>query len=179
MKFLIISQRTIPNPNFSLKNLTGHGRFDIICRAILAASRSLFDHSMEEIICFLKGAEPQQQGWLIWQKNTDDMNEITLAHELKINWDRYFTLGSLKDLGHLLKEFEFWQLSESGLNYHQILTTKSNLDDKIIVLGAQQDLTEEDLTIINPQKILKLGEQALLASHAVTLFRQLAWETMF
>ena len=62
MNFLIISQKCQFNSNYTLNNLTGHGRFDIICRSILASTRELQSDKGSSIFCYLKGGE--EKGWL-------------------------------------------------------------------------------------------------------------------
>ncbi len=173
MQFLLISQRAIPNPKFSLKDLPGHGRFDIIPRCILSANRELLG-TRDDIYCFLKGKNPN--GW-IYIKSSDDDDEISLASKIKNEWNNIFHIGNLSDL---LEEIgiinKIILLSETGDDF------QANTPNDLVVLGAQKDITEEDIQIINkfsekysiPVVKINLGNESLLASQSITVFRQLS-----
>lgn len=171
MIFLVISQRAIPNPNYSLKDLEGHGRFDIICRCILSATRRSAITSSDSIVCFLKGGDGPA-GWITWNNNSDGLNEISIAHQLAEKWDQIFTRGKLQDLLAMYPEAERVLLDERGISFEEI-SFKLDNSSVMIILGAQQDLTSDDLEICAPMEKIKLGNESLLASHAITLIREL------
>ena len=74
MRFLVISQRAKPDPNYSLKDLTGHGRFDVIPRVILAASRNIVEKTADDIFIYLKGST--DTGWIKWSNGMDIIKNI-------------------------------------------------------------------------------------------------------
>ncbi|MFV2016465.1 MAG: hypothetical protein ACC656_13625, partial [Candidatus Heimdallarchaeota archaeon] len=87
MKFLVVSQRAIPNPNFRLNDLTGHGRIDVVMRCILAACRPLPKDNSSSIYCYLKGSDNHNEhGWLTWEKRIDNHDEVSLAAVVHDNW---------------------------------------------------------------------------------------------
>ncbi len=168
MKFLVISQRAKANPNYNLKDLTGNGRFDIVPRCILAAGRRLLDNEGDEIIVYMKDG-----GWIHWLSDLDliDEDEISVAHHIKENWNDLFIEG---DLSELLERIEFngiVLLSEDGERYND----NTDMNDKLIILGAQRDLTDEDIQAIEKYQVskLSLGESSMLASHTIIFLRQL------
>jgi len=164
MSFLIVSQRAKANSGYSLKNLEGHGRIDIIFRSILAATRPLNKDQGREIYCFLKGSRPH--GWLkvLPSYISEGDDEISLAAKVQRDWQDLFTIGTLKDLLNLV-ERPFQMLHESGGTF--------DAGEGTILLGAQADLSEEDLEIFRVDKIISLGPRSLLASHAIIYTRQL------
>ncbi|MHA2251139.1 MAG: hypothetical protein ACXAD7_12310 [Candidatus Kariarchaeaceae archaeon] len=169
MIFIVISQKAIPNANFKVNDLPAHGRFDIVVRCILSASRQILGQKGTPIYCFLKGAE--NHGWISWpiSECIGLQDEISIACRIKENWDNLFTTGSLLDL---IKSIEFEDmilLDENGQNFEDI---SADLNNCLVVLGAQKDLNQGDLYTLEPNYHLKLGKDAMLASHAITFFRQ-------
>ncbi|MHA2502068.1 MAG: hypothetical protein ACXAE3_04305 [Candidatus Kariarchaeaceae archaeon] len=165
MIFLVISQRAKAHSAYSLKDLEGHGRIDIIFRTILAATRQLASDQGHTIYCHLKGSEPQ--GWMKLHYNDVDEShdEVSLAAHIKNNWGEYFTEGTLAQLVADLPR-PFALLSEGGASFQKLEGT--------VILGAQQDLTPDDLRAISPDSIISLGERSLLASHAIIYTRQMS-----
>ncbi len=173
MRFLVISQRAFPNSNFSLKDLTGHGRIDIIMRCILAACRpiSKFDTETNTIYCYLKGSDnPQEWGWLKWDNKIVNEDEISIAAIIKDRWSDLFTLGSLKELVLSLKSEHIFYLHENGLDLMEVVNDISN--NSLIILGAQSDLAESDLFEISQLIQVKLSNESMLASQVITIYRQ-------
>ena len=172
MKFLVISQRAKSNPDFSLKDLTGHGRFDILPRCILAATRGLVTRPADEIFLFLK---QEDQGWINWagQFSTEEEDEISIAAIIKENWTNLFTQGSLEDLINNISPDSIFLLSEEG----EKVEPNKIVENSLLILGAQKDLTLEDLEVIkqylSTYSSISLGEEIMLASHAITYLRQL------
>jgi len=162
--YLLISQRAKANNRYNLKNLTGHGRFDVVVRCILAATRQLTSDPGEVIYAYLKGSEPW--GWLEIQPQfvKEDDDEISLAAKIQERWDDIFTEGILSELVNLLEE-PFLLLSENG----EVIESFSGT----IVLGAQNDLVDADLDLIPITQKISLGKRSLLASHAIIYSRQL------
>ena len=164
MNFLIISQKCQFNSNYTLNNLTGHGRFDIICRSILASTRELQSDKGSSIFCYLKGGE--EKGWLkidpSFVEEIDD--EISIAAKIKNNWSKIATKGNLINLfGQLPKPITL--LSEYGAPPTSFTGT--------IVLGAQNDLSRNDKITLEIENEISLGSKSLLASHAIIYVRQL------
>ena len=164
MAFLLVSQRALASPQYNLKDLTGHGRIDVVMRCILAATRTLASDQGSKIYCLLKGSQPH--GWLTIDPEmiNEDDDEISLAAKLQTVWQECFTVGELEDLLALLPA-PFILLSEDGDRVTKF--------DGTIILGAQNDLTEEDLAKIPVSSIISLGSRSLLASHAIIYTRQL------
>ena len=173
MKFLVISQRAIGDNNYSLKNLPGHGRIDILFRCILASTRSL--NGSHQIFTYLKAGE--KQGWLEYHESTDKEDEISLAHKISESWDDYFTPGSLDELLPLIYPSSIFYLTESG----QKIGNERMDDEDLVILGAQRDLAEGDLSSIqnyvSSNQIsytdISLGDEAMLASQTITFLRQI------
>ena len=168
MNFLVISQRAYPTNKYNLKDLTGHGRIDVLFRCILAATRELFGDDKCRIHCFLKGKDPY--GWLniTPEDVSEEWGEIELASFLQKKWSKYFHQGTLEDLVNELNA-PFVLLAENGETLSEI---NQDIERMIIVLGAQNDLTDDDLLTINPAMSLSLGQNSMLASQAITYFRQ-------
>ena len=171
MKFLVVSQRAIPNPNFRLNDLTGHGRIDVVMRCILAACRLLPKDNSSSIYCYLKGSDNHiEHGWLTWEKRIDNHDEVSLAAVIHDNWSELFTQGKLINLIRLTNCQKIIYLHEEGEVYDSL----HGLDDEtLIVLGAQSDLTSEDLKCLDISSNIKLSDKPMLASQVIALFRQL------
>lgn len=163
MKFLLISQRAKANPNYNLKDLPGHGRYDVVIRCILSAGRQLLSDQGEKIFCYLKGSEPH--GWLTIDSDyvRADDDEISLAARIKEDWGRLFTIGILDDLVDQLDR-PLILLAEDGDSLQSTNGT--------IVLGAQRDLTDEDQSKLKIDQTMTLGSRSLLASQAIVYYRQ-------
>ena len=163
----------IADNTYSLKNLPGHGRIDILFRCILASTRPL--NGYHPIYVYMKGGE--KQGWIEYQEITDREDEISLAHKISENWDDYFTLGSIDKLLLDISPSAIYHLAESG----EMISNKKMSDDDLVILGAQRDLTEDDLNNLNNYSISKhvslteisLGDEAMLASQTIIFLRQL------
>lgn len=172
MIFLVISQRAKSNPNYSLKDLTGHGRFDILPRCILAASRKLATRQSDDIYLFLKEGN---QGWIRWdnQIKTEDEDEISIAARIQENWQEMFSEGTLMDLINKISPQSIFLLDELGVT----MQPDKIEDNSLIVLGAQKDLTPDDLEVLQQfstnYSSLSLGDESMLASHAIIYIRQL------
>ncbi len=170
MQFLIISQKAIPTPDFNLKDLPGHGRIDIIARCILAATRPILNQNCTVIHCFLKGGA--KTGWLTWYSSdqTKKEDEISIASRIQDQWDERFTKGSLEELLEDIEYSEIVLLDENGSMISEI---KDELSTCLFVLGAQQDISEEDKMCLEIKYHLSLGTDPMLASHAIIYLRQL------
>jgi tRNA pseudouridine-54 N-methylase len=170
--FLVISQKAIPKKDFRLRDLPGHGRIDIIFRCILAARRSLPSSEAAEIYCFLKGGE--STGWISWKSDTDldKDDEVSLAGKIRRNWNKYFFVGTLDELLTQLDYKRIILLAEDGIDIAQ--KNICDFQDDIIVIGAQNEPSAYDIGILNPHFRISLGQEIMLASHAITLYRQLS-----
>ena len=164
MTFLLISQRAIPNSNYNLKDLTSHGRIDVVFRCILAATRQIATDPGHDIYCFLKGSTPH--GWLTIHSDFvhEEDDEISLAARIQDHWSEVFTTGTLDQLIPQL-DHPFVFLTETGTQTREFKGT--------IVLGAQNDLITEDLSGLPIGLEVSLGNRSLLASHAIIYSRQL------
>lgn len=169
MNFLVVSQRAKANPNYSLKDLTGHGRFDILPRCILAAKRKLM-HSMGDAIYIYLAQGP---GWLTIPDsiNFQEEDEISLAAIIQKEWDTFYSSGTFDELVKELLPEKVYLLTEAGIPF----SGREELDNAVIVLGAQQDLTNDELHILENYNLneISLGEESMLASQAITFIRQL------
>ena len=170
MKFLVISQLAIGTKTFQLNNLTANGRLDVIMRCILASQRRLSggDPQTNTIYCFLKGGETE--GWIEWNSIIDSDDEISIASKIKVSWDEVFHIGNICNLMDKIDHKSTILLSETGNSYEQLVPIDTN---PLFVLGAQNDLTSEDLEIISPDHLLSLSDQPMLASHAIIKLRQI------
>lgn len=171
MIIIVVSQKAIPTKDFRLRDLPGHGRIDIMMRCILAARRPLPSAEPARIFCFLKGGDPT--GWISWENESDlvDEDEVSIAGKIRGNWDKYFTAGTLNELLALFGSRKVITLTTNGIDVSKI--DISQYQDSIVVFGAQIAPSKEDKDILNPHLQISLGRQALLASHAITLYRQL------
>ena len=173
MQFLVVSQRANPNPNYSLKDLTGHGRIDVVMRCILAACRSVskVNHEKNVIYCYLKGSiNPQDWGWIKWEQEILDEDEISIASIIKERWNEIFTNRSFSELIETIDFDQIIHLQEEGDN---LLTISNTISEKnLIILGAQADLDDSDLSKISQALKIKLSNASMLASHAIILYRQ-------
>ncbi len=172
ISFLVISQKAIGTPDYSLKDLPGHGRFDIVVRSLLQASTLDHTHNYSDFHCLMKGGPTI--GWLSWRsKVPDEEDEVSISAILQREWNNYFTQGSLS---HFLRMYEqdhpnYSQilLSEDGLTLEEIDLPKDG--DLLIILGAQHDLVKDDIAEFSNLQLLSLGSQSMLASHAIAYFR--------
>ncbi|MHA2027839.1 MAG: hypothetical protein ACW99A_10285 [Candidatus Kariarchaeaceae archaeon] len=172
MKFLVISQRAKPNEYFKLNDLTGHGRFDVLVRCILAACRPLLENITNSIYCYMKGSDNYEDwGWIHWDEVISNDDEVSLAAKLKGNWDNIFQKGTLADLLSLINCSKLIYLHEEGQDIDQTDTVN---DRTLIILGAQSDLSIKDLSIISNYSAIKISEYPMLASQAIVYFRQIA-----
>ena len=170
MKILVVSQRAIGTNTFQLNNLTANGRLDVIMRCILAAQRrlSVVETHTNTIYCFLKGGD--REGWIEWNSIVDTDDEISIASKIKECWNEVFYIGNIGKLMDKIDHKTTILLSETGNNYEQLVPMGAN---PLFVLGAQNDLTSEDLEIISPDHQLSLSDQPMLASHAIIKLRQI------
>lgn len=175
MIFIVISQRAKGNKNFSLKDLPGHGRIDVIFRVILAALRPITANTINtaHIFTYMKGAEPH--GWLHLTADEFDFlaeDEISLAAKLQKKWHHYWTEGSqaamYTALQRLVTEPKWIELHAEGESLKQWQC--ADPEKLVILLGAQRDMTDEDTAGIMTYK-LSLGETMYLASQAITIIR--------
>lgn len=173
MQFLVISQRAIPNPNYSLKDLTGHGRIDVIMRCILASCRliSKVENERNKIYCYLKGSVSKKtRGWITWDQEIFNEDEISIAAIIKNKWFEIFTPGPLEALLRGIAISNIIYLHEDGEPFYNITNHISK--DSLVVLGAQSDLNDEDHTRIPIDLKVKISDESMLASQAITFFRQ-------
>ncbi len=179
MKFLIISQRAQPFVNVNMKSLTELGRFDILLRSILAATRFIHstDTSVDEIYCYIKG---DGNGWFNWDKNTNNEDEVSLAHNLEKNWEKVFNKTSLAELLGSISSPSICFLDEDGVNINKNSVIEE-IKDSLVVLGAQSDLADDDRKqlieyIRSSNSIshsISLGSDSMLASQSIIFLRQL------
>jgi tRNA pseudouridine-54 N-methylase len=171
MKFLLISQRAFPNPNFRLNDLTGHGRIDVVMRCILAACRPMPDNEINSIYCYLKGSEDQEEhGWLTWDKTIDNHDEVSLAAHIQDKWKELFNHGNLTELIQQINCRKIIHLHEDG----ELIVSSNELDPEVLlVLGAQSDLMSEDIDLLNIDSKIRLASDSMLASQVIVLVRQL------
>lgn len=173
MQFLVVSQRAISTPHFSLKDLTGHGRIDIIMRCILAACRKISNFNEEKniIYCYLKGSTNiKTRGWITWNQEISNEDEISIAAKIKNNWAELFTLGPLRSILWKLNHPQLIYLHEEGESYENIANQIS--ENCLIIIGAQADLINDDLKQLPIDMKLKLSNESMLASQVITLYRQ-------
>ncbi|OLS24777.1 MAG: tRNA (pseudouridine(54)-N(1))-methyltransferase [Candidatus Heimdallarchaeota archaeon LC_2] len=173
MQFLVISQRAIPIPNYSLKDLTGHGRIDIIMRCVLASCRpiSKIKNEKNTIYCYLKGSmNPKDWGWIKWDEEIIDEDEISIAGIIKEKWDDVFTIGSLNQLIESINTDNLIYLHEEGQDFKNMKNKISH--NSLIILGAQSDLIKSDLLEISQSVKVKLSIESMLASQVITFIRQ-------
>ncbi|MCE7735861.1 MAG: hypothetical protein GPJ54_13350 [Candidatus Heimdallarchaeota archaeon] len=170
MKFLLISQRAFPNPNFRLNDLTGHGRIDVVMRCILAACRPMPNNETNTIYCYLKGSDdPEQWGWTTWEESIENHDETSFAAVVKEKWDDLFQIGTIEDLLEEIDCLDYIYLHEDGIIIEEF--NKFN-DENLIILGAQKDLSDEDLKVFPSYNQLNLSNYSILASQAIVLYRQ-------
>jgi tRNA pseudouridine-54 N-methylase len=170
MKFLVVSQRAIPNPNFRLNDLTAHGRIDVLIRCILAACRPLIHNKTNTIYCYLKGSdEPTEWGWISWDTSIENHDEPSFAATIQKKWNDIFKIGSLEECLQDARCTSYIYLHEDGTDIDEYkIVDKQNL----VVLGAQSDLNDDDLEIIKDHTKIKLSESSMLASQAIIFMRQ-------
>ncbi len=165
--FVVVTD-ALPNPNYSLKNLEGHRRMDIIMRNALVALRDVFQG---QHITF--HAVFTQGGILsLTQADYDYMvhDEISLAAALKDNWQTHF------------KEIPFSEFLKSIKNRQAVVLEKDAPHisstflkrDLAVFLGAKLDMPKEYVLAIEenlPTVYASLGNMHLLASQAIGLTR--------
>lgn len=157
----------IPNNKYSLKNLEGHKRIDIIMRNALAALRN--------------GPAPVEQFHAVFTQggilslhridyDYDTLDEIALAAVLQKNWDRHFT------------EIDFNEFLQQYARRTAIILQKDAppfstipfKGDAIAFLGAKLDIPEDYLNAVETTLTTvhaSLGEMELLASQAIGIMR--------
>ena len=179
MEFLIISQRAEPFVDVNMKSLTELGRFDILLRSILAATRLIHstDETVDTIYCYIKG---DGIGWFGWDKISQNEDEVTLAYEIEKNWQEIFKQTSLLELLESISPTSFCYLREDGVNVND----NSVIDEvkgSLVVLGAQSDLTDDDKDQFNEyiesnnskSFSISLGSESMLASQSIIYLRQI------
>ncbi|MDH5646188.1 MAG: hypothetical protein OEZ01_09285, partial [Candidatus Heimdallarchaeota archaeon] len=141
---------------------------DVIFRCILSALRPIGTGIDNKVYAYLKNGE--HPGYLSMQSSDIDPNEdeISLAYKIKNNWDTYFTKKSLQELIAEWPNADIWHLHEDGISLSDATIEHLN---SIFVLGAQSDLTEEDLQKIQPMGNVKIGETSMLASQVIAYVR--------
>lgn len=177
MSFLIISQRAEPFVNVNMKSLTELGRFDILLRSILAATRFIHsnDETADTIYCYIKG---NGLGWFRWDKISQNEDEVTLAYDIEKNWEEIFNPSSLLELLETISPTSICYLQEDGIdiNSADLIQVKGSL----VILGAQNDLVDNDRDqldeFISNNSIksysVSLGSESMLASQSITFLRQ-------
>ncbi len=157
----------IPNNQYSLKNLEGHKRIDIIMRNALVALRSGPASVQRFHAIFTKGGifslHKDRYGY-------DALDEIALAAILKKNWDEHYSQTEFKDF---LKEYK----GRTAIILQKDAPHISEIPlqgDFITFLGAKLDIPEDFVNAITatlPTTHVSLGEKEFLASQAIGLMR--------
>ncbi len=157
----------IPNNRYSLKNLEGHKRIDIIMRNALAALRNGSATIERFHAVFTQG------GILTLHRNDYDydmLDEIALAAVLQKNWNRHFTETTFNEFLEGFTQRTALILQKDASPF----STISLQGDAIAFLGAKLDIPEDYLTAIKttlPTAYASLGDRELLASQVIGVMR--------
>ena len=183
--FIVVMESPPPEKNFSLKNLPGSSKIDVVSRNIL----TLFPNTMELLdltyIAYFSKNDPTFL--LINNLNIRDIpyDEIEIASILKeqlqlpledympekiqnadiSNWYKIDNLESLLNQ-YINENFEGYFLQETGEHYGKHLEHFSKGNLFLFVLGGRNDISEENEAIIRRKDFIpiSLGEKSYLAS---------------
>lgn len=178
-----IRSKTVDLQNFTIKDLPGSsGRFDVICRCILAAiyNGNNLEKSVQ-IWVFL----PQYGTYIFNSGELSPLNfpknELLLAkkfanfilhndQELKIRKTDINIFEAINEF--VKKDYKIIGLSETGQSFERFLEDSQDINDLLCIVGDQTgDLLESiELAKLNVQ-FLSLGVKSYLASSVVRLVK--------
>ncbi|NHK31070.1 MAG: hypothetical protein FK730_06940 [Asgard group archaeon] len=186
--FLLILEETPPTSNFSLKNLQGASKIDVVARVILA----LYPRYTQKIDTSLDVLFTQDEAYLLKARGINDLkspiDEISIAADirtlislensssdnenltnLQAEWLSIVNLESyLKKL--FLNYDDIYYLHESGEPFQKQFKQIIKNDSFVFVLGGRQDISKEHEKIILNLDGMKIniGKKAYLASSCIT-----------
>lgn len=180
--FILVMEEKLPDSNFSLKNLRGSSKIDVVSRAIL----SIFPNSYMNLepklhVIFTKDNPICLEISAIEFK--EDLDEITIAAQIKallksesLHDGFIMNLTEIVSLEHYLKSIkstysDLIYLHEDGENLDNYFTKIGNTENYCFILGGRQDIEPENELLLERIGIIKvnLGTQSYLASTCLIL----------
>jgi tRNA (pseudouridine54-N1)-methyltransferase len=173
-EFILYVNRKL-NPNFSLNDLPGSGRADLIARCVSSALwlshsvrreaviRIFFSKNKRAVSFYgnkIKRISPDERNIASWIKKA-------LASDKKVNPGIETQKTDFKNFIEKLEKRKIYILSEKGEDIRKL----SVGENPVFVLGDHLDLPDETIKVIekyNPQ-IVSVGPKSYLASHCIVL----------
>ncbi len=185
--FLLVLEENTPDANFSLKNLPGTSKIDVVSRNILATFPSFIDYNVEYIVLFSKNnPKTLTVSNLVNRINPYDEIEIASLIKESLNTNRdanlspdpslqYFKWQNVNDLhiffNNLKETYEsIFYLHESGEPFAYILPKIQTTGSSLFIFGGRHDISDNIEKMV--QKIstsrVSLGSRSYLASSCIT-----------
>jgi len=185
--FLLVLEEKVPDVNFSLKNLPGSSKIDVVARNILATFPCISDFNVEYIAFFSKNnpASLTVTNLVSRQKPYDEIEIASLIKEsLKKNECpnssnksalEHFKWQSYKDANIFFKEIKeiyesIFYLQENGEPFDDIIPKLQTTDSCLFIFGGRHDISEgiEKIVYNIATSRVSLGSRSYLASTCIT-----------
>lgn len=188
--FLLVLEEEIPQVTFSLKNLPGSSKIDVVARNILATFPLISNFDVNYIVLFTKN-NPATMTVTNLAKREKLYDEIEVASLIKDSLQvslkqhdktnnkvdpslQFFTWQHLKDVKSLFKQIKnanesVFYLHENGQPFNDILQDLQIVNSCCFIFGGRHDISAEMEKIVNSITTaqVSLGKRSYLASTCI------------
>ncbi len=189
--FLLVLEEEIPQVTFSLKNLPGSSKLDVVARNILATFPLISNFDVNYIVLFTKNnpAALTVTNLAIREKPYDEIEVASLIKEsLQIflkQQDKtnncvdpslqFFSWQHLKDVKSLFNQIKndyesVFYLQENGQPFNDIIENLQIVNSCCFIFGGRHDISTEIEKIVDgiTTAQISLGKRSYLASTCIT-----------
>lgn len=184
--FVLVMEESVPSQDFSLKDLPGSSKIDVVSRTILSIFPQYSSRLEPELhVVFTKSSHILIIKDLVQRKLPYDEIEIAalikeslndfFAEQKQINKNSFLFWQSISDFETYIKKTianhpTCYYLYEKGIPIDKYLVELKNDNSYCFILGGRQDISDDHEKIILTQKVglISLGEKSYLASTCVT-----------
>ncbi len=189
--FLLVLEEEIPQVTFSLKNLPGSSKIDVVARNILATFPSNNNFAVNYIVLFTKNnpATLTVTNLAEREKPYDEIEVASLIKEsLQINLKQqdktnncvdpslqFFSWQHLKDVKSLFNQIKnanesVFYLHENGQPFNDIIQNIQIINSCCFIFGGRHDISVEIEEIVDSITTtqISLGKRSYLASTCIT-----------
>ncbi|MHA1220688.1 MAG: hypothetical protein ACTSQB_03035 [Candidatus Heimdallarchaeota archaeon] len=185
--FILVMEENLPPQNFSLKNLRGSAKIDVVARTILSILPNYTnDIDLELHVIFAK-TEPYLLTILDLPKRATHYDELEIAAMIRQPLNDFYDNGKLSATGdqiswqklnnltdyfkHIIVEnYSLYYLHEQGTDFEHFSEKFATEESSCFILGGRHDISEEHEQLVLALNALKisLGKHSYLASTCTT-----------
>lgn len=189
--FLLVLEEEIPQVTFSLKNLPGSSKIDVVARNILATFPVISNFDVNYIVLFTKN-NPATLTVTNLAERDKPYDEIEVASLIKESLQKFlkqqdktnncvdpslqfFSWQHLKDIKSLFKQIKkdyesVFYLHENGQPFKDIIRNKQIVNSCCFIFGGRHDISTEIEKIVDSITTaqISLGKRSYLASTCIT-----------